>query len=190
MDTRVVREAFVVTDELKARFYAKTVEAKNGCLIWTAAVQRNGYGAFKFQGSKFDAHVFSWRLANNGESVPVGKLVMHLCDCRPCVNGDHLSLGTTSENMKMAHAGGRGEDFVRRGEEIDNAVLTENSVRMIRDEYAAGGISGRKLAAKHQLPYWAVKKVLSGENWKHVTSAAVDSVEAYMASLQPVRGAR
>ena len=172
MSTRVLHEHFVVTDNLRARFFAKTIKSSSGCLIWTGAIQRHSYGAFKIGHEKIDAHVASWRIANGGQPVPLGQLVMHRCDCRMCVNPEHLQLGTVSQNMKHAHEDGRGEDFKSQGEQHYNAKLTEDIVRALRHEYESTRISGRALAEKHGLNYSCVKSVLQRKSWKNVASEA------------------
>lgn len=168
MSTRVLREPIIVTASLHRRFFSKTVDASSGCMIWTGAVQRNGYGAFKCNGQKHDAHVFSWRIANGGVPVPLGQLVMHSCDCRPCVNPAHLVLGTTSDNMRQAHVGNRGDDFVCRGEDRPDAVLTEELVRRIRSMYRPRTFSYRRIAAELCLNASTVCGVVFRKTWKHV----------------------
>jgi hypothetical protein len=171
MSTRVLHAAFIVSDSLKQRFFAKTIEASSGCMIWTGAVQRHSYGAFKIGHEKIDAHVASWRIANGGHPVPIGQLVMHKCDCRMCVNPDHLKLGTVSQNMLDAHKDGRGDDFKSQGEHHYNAKLNDELVRTLRSEYAVGGISVRRLAEKHGIGYACVRSAIEGRNWKHVTAS-------------------
>jgi hypothetical protein len=46
-------------------------------------------------------------MAKNGP-IPAGLCVLHRCDVRPCINPDHLFLGTQKDNMadmaaKMGH---------------------------------------------------------------------------------------
>lgn len=175
MSTRVLHAAFVVTESLKQRFFAKTTESSTGCIIWTGAIQRNSYGAFKIGLEKIDAHVASWRIANSGQPVPIGQLVMHKCDCRMCVNPEHLQLGTVSQNMLDAHKDGRGEDFKSQGEQHYNAKLTEEIVRALRHEYESTRISGRALAEKYGLVYTTVKSVLQRKSWKHVTKSEAEA---------------
>jgi len=145
-------------------------------MIWTGAVQRHGYGAFKIGQEKIDAHVASWRIANGGKPVPICQLVMHKCDCRMCVNPEHLKLGTVSQNMLDAHKEGRGEDFKSQGEQHYNAKLTEEIVRALRHEYESTQISGRALAEKHGLNYSCVKSVLQWKSWKHVTKSEAEAM--------------
>ena len=168
MSTRVLHSAFVVTDELRARFYSKTITASSGCLIWTGCVQRNSYGGFKIDGKKIDAHVASWRISQGGIAVPIGKLVMHKCDCRMCVSPKHLRLGTQRQNMKHAFENDRGDDFHPRGEDVPNAVLTVDMVRRVRTAYAMPGMSQRKVAAALGLRYPLVRAVLEHKRWNHV----------------------
>lgn len=167
MSTRVLHAAFIVTDSLKERFFAKTIQASSGCMIWTGAVQRHSYGAFKIGHEKIDAHVASWRIANGGQPVPLGQLVMHKCDCRMCVNPEHLKLGTVSQNMLDAHKAGRGEDFKSQGEQHYGAILTEEIVHRIRAEYVPYKRSFNQMAREIGVSESCVRLAFHGRSWKH-----------------------
>jgi hypothetical protein len=170
MSTRTLHPAFIVTDSLKLRFFSKTVGSSTGCMIWTGAIQRNSYGAFKIVHQKIDAHVASWRIANGGQPVPLGQLVMHKCDCRMCVNPEHLQLGTASQNMLDAHKTGRGEDFKCQGEEQGNAKLTAEIVAFIRMWYGTTKTSFCRIAKKFNVSESCVRQAYHGRSWKCVTS--------------------
>ncbi len=169
MSTRTVHPVFFVTESLRSRFFAKTIKAESGCFIWTGAVQRHGYGAFKIGYEKIDAHVASWRIANGGQPVPVGQLVMHKCDCRMCVNPEHLQIGTQSQNMKHAHENGRGDDFKCEGEQQGNAKLTAEIVAFIRLWYGTTKTSFRRIAKKFNVSESCVRQAYYGRSWKCVT---------------------
>lgn len=56
------------------------------------------------------------------------------------------------------------------GEAHPLAVLTDEIVRAIRREYAAGGIGQRALASRYGIGRNTVRNVIKGATWKHVAS--------------------
>jgi hypothetical protein len=88
------------------RFWSK-VNKTPTCWVWTACVDKMGYGRFYVAGKKRDhPHRISWAMKNG--PIPKGMFVLHKCDNPPCVNPDHLILGTHLENMQDRDRKGRG----------------------------------------------------------------------------------
>jgi len=72
---------------------------KNGCWIWQLARQRSGHGVCSVGGGKSGrAHRQAW-IEKNGP-VPEGMCVLHKCDNPPCINPEHLWLGTQLQNIQ------------------------------------------------------------------------------------------
>lgn len=68
------------------------------------------------------AHRYSWELHNG--PIPAGLKVCHRCDNPPCVNPDHLYLGTQKVNMSDAGRKGRlgtTRGLCRKGHVIEGA---------------------------------------------------------------------
>ena len=91
------------------RFW-RYVEKTDSCWIWTGSSRtKKGYGMLqKIGGSKgkgMTAHRLSYQI-HKGE-IPESMVVMHSCDNPSCVNPDHLSVGTQSQNILEAIAKGR-----------------------------------------------------------------------------------
>jgi hypothetical protein len=53
-------------------------------------------------------YAYKWSYQfHKGEEVPSGKVVMHKCDNKICVNPEHLELGTQLDNIADMVAKGR-----------------------------------------------------------------------------------
>lgn len=95
---------------LADRFWSKVDKTSHagGCWLWTAKRNQGGYGAVREAGpgSRFlSTHRLSFEMANG--QIPKGLMVCHSCDNPPCVNPDHLFLGTAIDNIRDCIAKGR-----------------------------------------------------------------------------------
>lgn len=103
-------------------------EPNTGCLLWLKGVDDWGYGTIKIDKKMKKAHRVAWALYN-GE-IPDGLKILHRCDTPPCINPNHLFLGTDQENNDdMVRKGRRVQVY---GEDWPQAKLTEDQVLEIR----------------------------------------------------------
>lgn len=110
------------------RFWEK-VDKQSDCWIWIGAVTTTGYGVFQKgrRGERLHkAHRFSYEI-NNGE-IPDGKLVLHSCDNKKCVNPSHLSIGNHSQNIKEAWERGM-RSYTERQREVFKRVNDELRIK-------------------------------------------------------------
>lgn len=102
-----------------------------------------------------------------------GLVVRHLCDNPPCINPNHLELGTQADNLRDMVDRGRQV----RGEDSGRAILTAEQVAEIRDRYIpycrANG--ARALSRELGVHNTTVSAIVNGENWKHIIACAENS---------------
>lgn len=88
-------------------------EDENGCWVWNGRRDRDGYGLVDdVRAVPVSAHRVAY--GKWVGPVPDGKVLMHSCDNRPCINPDHLSIGTQADNLADMIAKGR-DNFRGRG---------------------------------------------------------------------------
>ena len=75
------------------------------CDIWESYRLPDGYGRLTVGGQKYLAHRLIWEQEHG--AIPEGLVVMHSCDVPSCINIEHLSIGTHTDNMRDAVAKGR-----------------------------------------------------------------------------------
>jgi len=78
--------------------------APSGCWEWQGSRLWNGYGRFSGRNG-FIAHRRMYELTK-GE-IPEGWFVCHTCDNPPCINPDHLFVGTALHNNRDTNRKGR-----------------------------------------------------------------------------------
>lgn len=152
------------------RFWSKVVKSENddSCWNWLAVPDRKGYGRFSIGGSRKNggtimfAHRVSWELAY-GE-IPDGLEVLHTCDNPPCVNPNHLFVGTQADNMRDMVAKGRST----LGEKNPMAKLTQSDIEEIRRRYKrySRDSNTTTLAKEFGVCFQAIHLIISNKRWR------------------------
>lgn len=96
------------------------------CINTTNWLDKDGYGRRRYEGKSALSHRIAYCEANNVSLKSIaGKVIMHSCDNRVCINPQHLSLGTHEENVA---------DRVRKGRTFNGYVAG-----ILRHTKASGG---------------------------------------------------
>lgn len=146
---------------IRERFAPKwTPEPFSGCWLWTAGCKTEGYGVLRVNGKYVAAHRVSWQLHNG--TIPDGLCVCHHCDTPPCVNPNHLFLGTRKDNTDDCIKKGR--KCILVGIESPRAKLTDDQVRFIRSSETGS----RQLASRFEVHQATIYRIRKGTFWKHL----------------------
>jgi len=145
------------------RFWQK-VDKKTDvdCWNWMAFVDKHGYPRLNINGKIEKAHQIS-ALLHIGPRLP-NMCVCHTCDNRKCVNPRHLFYATQARNLEDMYNKGRNRQ--PKGTKAARSKLTLKQVDDLKQEYANGKISSRKLGLKYDLTHSAVLKIIKGITYK------------------------
>jgi len=132
---------------------------RSECWEWPFSRQRQGYGHLRRGGRLESAHRVAAALDGRD---PDGRVVRHTCDHPPCVNPDHLLLGTQLDNIRDRDV--RGRQVTPSGEDHWAAKLTEDDVRSIRCDTRIQ----REIAAEFGVSRAVVSNIKRGAVWGHV----------------------
>ena len=141
------------------RFYESILEDSKGCWIWQKCRDRDGYGRTSIDRKQIWAHRASWVL--HYSEIPRGLCVLHKCDNPPCVNPEHLFLGTNEDNMLDKINKGR----QTRGELVNTNKIKEKDVLRIR-AMLGRGLSGREIARRLGLKDHHIYDIKNRRSWR------------------------
>lgn len=130
------------------RFESKVFVAPDGCWLWTAGVNKDGYGRFKLNEMSIGAHRISYQLFVG--QIPNGKQLDHLCRQRSCVNPHHLEAVTTLVNTRR---GNRTKQICEHGSGVTSCKL--GCSQKYKSEYVK---RNRESINKRQREYYAKRK--------------------------------
>lgn len=144
---------------------------ESGCWEWKGGKNSRGYGMInagrRVTGARpLVASRVAWTLAHGD---PGDLVVCHLCDNPPCVNPDHLFLGTRGDNNADMAAKRRAAN----GERSPQSRLSDHEVNEIRARYATGGVSQRALGADYGVDQSAISLIVRGQRRAAQTYPAV-----------------
>lgn len=91
----------------------------SGCWEFTGFKNKKGYGSIWHVENMDEAHRVSYTVFV--APIPEGIFVLHRCDNPPCINPEHLFLGTHLDNMADMRAKGRSKKFKKLVKNQENS---------------------------------------------------------------------
>lgn len=152
----------------------KSALSPGGCWPWRGPRESKGYGQLWWDGRLVLAARLTLRL--QGLVFRPGECALHRCDNPPCVNPDHLFVGSKKDNSDDMVAKGRDRkargdangsrkypERLPRGESHVHAKLTDEQVTAILGSADSGEATSRRYAVTRS----AVNRIRRGTSWRH-----------------------
>ena len=144
---------------IKDRFFSRFKKSDNGCWLWTAHADKDGYGILPATGNAVRAHRFSFE--HHIEPIRKGNVICHTCDTPSCVNPDHLFMGTVKDNCADMINKNRDKMI---GSRNNKAKLTEKDIPLIRESKYHKSV----LAIRFEVSESTIKRIKARTLWRHV----------------------
>ncbi|WP_405470627.1 HNH endonuclease signature motif containing protein [Morganella morganii] len=128
--------------EISKKNFLNRYKKVGECWEWTGTIGSYGYGMVGVNGKRIPAHRYMYEIAK-GE-IPKGAVIMHSCDNPACINPDHLSVGTHTDNMR---------DMVNKGRHNHKVPRSEYS------KIATSCKSNKELAEKYNVSERNVRRI-------------------------------
>jgi hypothetical protein len=138
-------------------------DPKTGCILFRGKQTLSGYGSFVIAAIGIQqAHMASWILWN-GDDIPRGMCVCHLCNTPMCVNPRHLVVGTPKFNASHRKANGTNKVGIKS----HFATITEDQAKEVIASKDTGETRQEK-ADRIGVSLNIVTKIEIGRAWCHL----------------------
>lgn len=168
----------VTVDNVKAntseKFWSKVhFGESNDCWEWIAYKDKDGYGNFRIKDYRgrhtmIGSHRYMYKMVVDDFNDDL--LCLHSCDNPPCVNPNHLWIGTNDDNIQDMIKKGRNVTYhlpPMVGSKHPKAKLDEEIVRRIKEKILSG-VKQRAIAKEYDVYETVISKIKKGVLWRHV----------------------
>jgi hypothetical protein len=140
------------------------MDLRTPCTEWPWGRTGAGYGLTRGRRGqrRYLAHRVVWTYVRG--AIPFGMQVCHRCDNPPCINVDHLFLGTNGDNQRDKVEKGRQKGGGPPGLRHHAAKVTPSAASEMRLRFAAGE-SQVVLARVFGVSRATVHNVVRGRHW-------------------------
>lgn len=136
------------------------VENENGCWIANGTPNNSGYLSTTLGYRTYGLHRLAY-LTWVGD-IPEGRVILHTCDVRTCINPAHLRTATYKENSEDAAS----KDRIRHQESHWNQRLDRSTIIEIYRAAHIGSLSQKDIGAFYGVSQMTVSLIKRKKRWR------------------------
>ena len=138
-------------------------DQKHDCIITTRTTHISGYAQVNINNHVNYEHRIIYARSRGLLLADIrGKVIRHKCDCRACINPDHLEIGTLADNAADTKERGRSRGLSRPGALNPAAKITQEVADAIRADRL---LSYSELAVKYGTSKSNVARIKNNLIW-------------------------
>jgi hypothetical protein len=167
----MIRKRWKTKGKTEDEQFWERVEFTETCWLWNGHRRRHGYGEFVTdEGKRVTAS--RWIAERFLSDWSPELFACHSCDNPPCVNPEHLFMGTAKDNAADMQAKGRGSRY-RAGPKSyvvsrqGKGKLNRAGVEMVAD-LLAGGLAPYRIAKFFEYSPSSIQDIKNGKTWRGV----------------------
>ena len=126
---------------------------ESGCIEWMGHKNALGYGVLGASKTKIYIHRLMWSLFRG--RITKNLCICHKCDNPPCINPDHLFIGTHKDNMADMNRKGRS----RRYKFPPRIKYSDSLVKKMRKDYD-NGMAIKEIIRKYGIKYTQAYRIV------------------------------
>jgi len=143
--------------------FNKYISKTESCWLWKGGINECGYGKFSLFRKTIGAHRAAYMFFK--KDIKENLLVLHKCDNPPCVNPEHLFLGTPKDNSRDMF--NKKRNNTARGESHKNSKLNNKKVIGIK-RLLKLGIEGSEIAKLLNVSPSTIYDIKNKGAWGHI----------------------
>lgn len=132
------------------------------CIEWQGHRTRDGYGRQRIGEKLYLSHRVSYCRHHGIEINQIdGLLIRHTCDNPPCINPEHLEIGTQLDNMR---------DMKSRGRNVPRSKITPEQVLEIRARHDRRSPENNSIALAKEfcISKVQVNRIIARTTWQEL----------------------
>jgi hypothetical protein len=120
----------MIIDQALRTKLAQMSDRSGECLVWSGWITEGGYGRVYHSGKNHYVHRLAWA-DSQGQDIPAGMMIDHICRNRACLRPEHLRLVSARTNS-VENSVGKTARNVAKTHCVNGHEFTTDNTRLVK----------------------------------------------------------